>query len=101
MIFLARNNVKTGAGTRSPPPDRDGAVACGRSPGMEAWPPSLPAGGLTAITIGVMVVVFVLPGALLLAMLALVGFVWALKSGQFEDPAGDAARILQDEERPG
>lgn len=47
------------------------------------------------------VLLLMLPGALLLASLALLGFVWALKSGQFEDPAGDAARVLQDEERPG
>lgn len=46
------------------------------------------------------ILLLMLPGALLLASLALAGFVWALKSGQFEDPAGDAARALQDEDRP-
>jgi cbb3-type cytochrome oxidase maturation protein len=41
-----------------------------------------------------------LPGALALAILAFAGFLWALKSGQFDDPDGDAARVLLDEERP-
>lgn len=46
------------------------------------------------------VLVFMLPGAMLLAGIALAAFVWSLKSGQFDDPAGDAARILLDEDRP-
>jgi cbb3-type cytochrome oxidase maturation protein len=46
------------------------------------------------------ILVLMLPGALLLAGMALAGFIWALKSGQFEDPAGDAARVLLDEDRP-
>lgn len=27
-------------------------------------------------------------------------FIWALRTGQFEDPAGSAARAIQDHERP-
>jgi cbb3-type cytochrome oxidase maturation protein len=34
------------------------------------------------------------PFSLLLALLALAAFRWTLKNGQYEDPAGDAARIL-------
>ena len=36
----------------------------------------------------------------ILALAGLAAFVWALKSGQFDDPAGDAARILLDNDRP-
>jgi cbb3-type cytochrome oxidase maturation protein len=39
-----------------------------------------------------------LPAALFLAGLALAAFIWSLRSGQFDDPAGDAARILVDED---
>lgn len=46
------------------------------------------------------VLVFMLPGAMLLAGIALAAFVWSLKSGQFDDPTGDAARVLLDEDRP-
>lgn len=27
-------------------------------------------------------------------------FMWALKSGQFDDPEGDASRILRNDDRP-
>jgi cbb3-type cytochrome oxidase maturation protein len=47
------------------------------------------------------VLLIMLPGAVLLAAVALAGFIWSLKSGQYEDPAGDAARMLLDDERPG
>ena len=48
---------------------------------------------------------FLLPIALLLGGAGLAAFFWALKSGQFEDPDGAAARILldddlKDEDRP-
>jgi cbb3-type cytochrome oxidase maturation protein len=46
------------------------------------------------------VLLIMLPGAVLLAAVALAGFIWSLKSGQFDDPAGDAARVLLDDERP-
>ena len=36
-----------------------------------------------------------------LGLLALAGFWWCLKDGQYEDPLGDAERILlQDDDRP-
>ncbi len=47
------------------------------------------------------VLLFMLPAAILLAGVALAGFLWSLKSGQFDDPAGDAARVLLDDDRPG
>lgn len=35
--------------------------------------------------------------ALFTGLLGLGAFFWALKSGQFDDPEGNAARILRDE----
>ena len=40
-----------------------------------------------------------IPVALFLGALGLAAFVWALKSGQFDDPDGAAARILMDDDR--
>ncbi len=39
-----------------------------------------------------------LPIALLLGLLGLAAFFWALRNGQFDDPEGSAARILIDDE---
>ncbi|MGV6887697.1 cbb3-type cytochrome oxidase assembly protein CcoS [Rhodophyticola sp. SM2404] len=36
-----------------------------------------------------------IPISLLLGLVGLGAFFWALKRGQFEDPDGDAARILR------
>ena len=47
------------------------------------------------------VLIFMVPMALLLGAAGLAALVWALKSGQFDDPEGDAARILTDKDRPG
>jgi cbb3-type cytochrome oxidase maturation protein len=41
--------------------------------------------------------IFLIPVALLLGGLALVGFLWALRSGQYEDLDGAAARMLMDD----
>jgi cbb3-type cytochrome oxidase maturation protein len=38
------------------------------------------------------------PAALLLGLLALAAFLWALRNGQFEDPDGSAGRILFDDD---
>jgi len=46
------------------------------------------------------VLVYLIPAALFLGLLGLLGFLWALKSGQFEDLDGAAERILIDEEAP-
>jgi len=43
-------------------------------------------------------IIFLLaPLSLLLALVALAAFWWTLRNDQYEDPAGDAARILFDE----
>ncbi|MDE1917781.1 MAG: cbb3-type cytochrome oxidase assembly protein CcoS [Sphingomonadales bacterium] len=43
---------------------------------------------------------FLIPVALLMGLAGLGAFFWALRSGQFEDMDGAAARILIDEEEP-
>ena len=44
---------------------------------------------------------YLIPTALLLGLLGLAGFLWTLRSGQFDDLDGAAHRILlDDEERP-
>jgi cbb3-type cytochrome oxidase maturation protein len=40
------------------------------------------------------VIVYLLPIALTLGLLGLVAFFWALRHQQFDDPEGDANRIL-------
>lgn len=44
--------------------------------------------------------VFLIPVALGLGLLGLAAFFWSLRSGQFDDPDGAAARILIDEDGP-
>ncbi|MGE3248488.1 MAG: cbb3-type cytochrome oxidase assembly protein CcoS [Beijerinckiaceae bacterium] len=46
------------------------------------------------------VLVFLLPAALLLGLLGLLGFLWAVEHKQFEDLDGAAERILQDDDIP-
>ena len=43
---------------------------------------------------------WLIPAALFMGLLGLVGFLWALKSGQFEDLEGAAWRALEDDELP-
>ena len=43
---------------------------------------------------------FLIPAALGLGLLGLAAFVWATRTGQFDDPAGAANRILTDEDEP-
>ncbi|SKA09439.1 cytochrome oxidase maturation protein, cbb3-type [Enhydrobacter aerosaccus] len=38
------------------------------------------------------------PVALLLGLMALAAFLWALRHGQFDDPDGSASRILFDDD---
>jgi cbb3-type cytochrome oxidase maturation protein len=40
------------------------------------------------------IVMFLAPFSLGLGLIAVAAFWWSLKAGQYEDPAGDAARIL-------
>lgn len=42
------------------------------------------------------VLVLLMPAALILGGLALLGFFWALRHNQFDDPSGHATRILSD-----
>lgn len=44
------------------------------------------------------VLVYLIPIALVLGGLGLAGFLWASRSGQFDDPDGSAERILFDED---
>lgn len=39
------------------------------------------------------------PAALLLGLLGLAAFLWALRNGQFDDPEGSAGRILFDDDK--
>lgn len=42
------------------------------------------------------IVLLLAPFSLLMAVTGLAAFWWTLRSGQYEDPMGDAARILDD-----
>ncbi len=43
---------------------------------------------------------YLIPVALFMGGLGLVGFIWSLKSGQYDDLEGAAWRILQDDDEP-
>lgn len=43
---------------------------------------------------------YLIPVALFLGGLGLVGFIWSLRSGQYDDLEGAAWRILQDDDKP-
>ena len=44
------------------------------------------------------VLLYLIPMALLLGLTGLVGFLWTLKSGQYDDLDGAAVRILPDDD---
>ncbi|RMD89442.1 MAG: cbb3-type cytochrome oxidase assembly protein CcoS [Alphaproteobacteria bacterium] len=46
------------------------------------------------------ILLFLIPLALVMGALGLAAFLWALKSGQFEDLDGAAERILLDDDEP-
>lgn len=46
------------------------------------------------------VLIYLIPVALVLGLGALFAFLWALKSGQYEDMDGAASRILFEEDEP-
>jgi cbb3-type cytochrome oxidase maturation protein len=46
------------------------------------------------------VLVYLIPAALLFGLASLVAFLWALRSGQYEDLDGDGERILFDSDAP-
>jgi cbb3-type cytochrome oxidase maturation protein len=43
------------------------------------------------------IVLFLAPASVLIALIGLAAFFWTVRSGQYDDPAGDAARILNDQ----
>ena len=43
------------------------------------------------------ILMLLVPFSLGLGLIAVAAFWWSLKAGQYEDPAGDAARILIDD----
>jgi cbb3-type cytochrome oxidase maturation protein len=47
------------------------------------------------------VLVYLVPLALLLGLTGLIGFLWTLKSGQYDDLDGAAFRILPDDDIKG
>ena len=46
------------------------------------------------------ILIFLAPASVMLALLGLGAFWWTLRSGQYEDPVGDASRILVEHDRP-
>lgn len=46
------------------------------------------------------VLVYLIPAALLFGLASLVAFLWALRSGQYEDLDGAGERVLLDSEIP-
>ena len=46
------------------------------------------------------ILIYLIPAALLLGGLGLAAFLWALRSGQYEDLDGAASRILFDDDDP-
>lgn len=44
------------------------------------------------------VLIYLIPIALFMGLLGLIAFIWALKTGQFDDAEGSANRILFDDE---
>lgn len=45
-------------------------------------------------------ILYLIPIALFLGLLGLGAFIWAVRSGQYDDPDGAANRILIDEDKP-
>ncbi len=44
------------------------------------------------------ILVILIPAALFLGLVGLLGFFWAVRTGQFDDPEGNARRILLDDD---
>ena len=47
------------------------------------------------------IVLFLAPFSVALGLVAVAAFWWTLKAGQYDDPLGDAARILVDDPADG
>ncbi len=46
------------------------------------------------------VLAFLIPVSLILGGVGLAAFIWTIRTGQYGDPEGDAARILMDDTPP-
>ena len=46
------------------------------------------------------VLIYLIPLAIGVCIIGLIAFFWTVKSGQYDDPQGDAARILYTEDKP-
>ncbi len=46
------------------------------------------------------ILLMLVPIALIMGLIGLAAFWWTLRNGQYDDPAGDAARILLDDGAP-
>ena len=44
--------------------------------------------------------IFLAPASVAIALVGLGAFWWTLRNGQYDDPLGDASRILVDDEGP-
>lgn len=44
--------------------------------------------------------IFLIPVAVGMGLVGLAAFIWSLRSGQYDDPAGAALRILEDDSEP-
>jgi len=44
--------------------------------------------------------IYLIPLAVGICIVGLIAFFWTVKSGQYEDPKGDAARMLHTEDKP-
>jgi cbb3-type cytochrome oxidase maturation protein len=49
------------------------------------------------------ILLFLAPASVLLGLIGLGAFWWTVRNGQYDDPSGDAARILNDQldDKPG
>ena len=49
------------------------------------------------------ILLFLAPASVMLGLIGLGAFWWTVRSGQYDDPSGDAARILNDQidDKPG
>ena len=46
------------------------------------------------------ILIFLAPASVMLALLGLGAFWWTMRSGQYDDPLGDASRILVEDGHP-
>lgn len=46
------------------------------------------------------ILIFLAPASVAIALVGLGAFWWTLRNGQYDDPLGDASRILTDDEGP-